>query len=70
MGTEATKHQSLHYGCIVTDRATQEVTHYVEKPNSYISTLINCGIYVFSLDIFSVIGDAFNSKQKEYYRYT
>lgn len=68
MSTEATKQQSLNYGCIVMDKQTSEVTHYVEKPSSYVSTLINCGIYVFSLEIFQFIGDAFNNKQQEYYR--
>lgn len=68
MGTEATRQQSLHYGCMVTDKTTQEITHYVEKPSSYVSTLINCGIYVFSLDIFQTIGEAFNNKQQDYYR--
>lgn len=68
MGTEATRQQSLHYGCIVTNKNTHEVTHYVEKPSSYVSTLINCGIYVFSLDIFTTIGDVFISKQQDSYR--
>ncbi|XP_074027285.1 GDP-mannose pyrophosphorylase A [Leptinotarsa decemlineata] len=68
MGTEATRQQSLHYGCIVTNKETHEVTHYVEKPSSYVSTLINCGIYVFSLDIFQTIGEAFTLKQDEFYR--
>lgn len=68
MGTEATRQQSLNYGCMVTDKLTGEVTHYVEKPSSYVSTLINCGIYVCSLDIFAAIGEAFNSKQQDYYR--
>lgn len=68
MGTEATRQQSLNYGCIVTNKETQEVTHYVEKPSSYVSTIISCGIYVFSLDIFHTIGEAFNQKQQEYYR--
>lgn len=69
MGTEATRQQSLNYGCMVTNKETLEVTHYVEKPSSYVSTLINCGVYVFSLDIFHTIAEAFNSKQEEYYRY-
>ncbi|KAB0804796.1 hypothetical protein PPYR_01766 [Photinus pyralis] len=68
MGTEATRQQSLKYGCMATNKATQEVTHYVEKPSSYVSTLINCGIYVFSLEIFSTIGEAFNIKQQDIYR--
>ncbi|KAK4885835.1 hypothetical protein RN001_002106 [Aquatica leii] len=68
MGTEATRQQSLNYGCIATDKATQEVTHYVEKPSSYVSTLINCGIYAFSVDIFHIIGEAFIAKQQDFYR--
>jgi mannose-1-phosphate guanylyltransferase len=68
MGTEATRQQSLHYGCMVTNKNTHEVTHYVEKPSSYVSTLINCGIYVFSLDIFHTIGDVFSTKQQDCYR--
>ncbi|XP_056631937.1 mannose-1-phosphate guanyltransferase alpha-A [Diorhabda sublineata] len=66
MGTEATRHQSLNYGCIVTNRETFEVTHYVEKPSSYVSTLINCGVYVFSPEIFNTIG-AVHMKQQEQY---
>ncbi|XP_050307587.1 mannose-1-phosphate guanyltransferase alpha-A [Anthonomus grandis grandis] len=68
MSTEATRPQSLNFGCMVTDKNTNEITHYVEKPSSYVSTLINCGIYVFSLKIFNIIGEAFNSKQEEYYK--
>ncbi|KAJ8979433.1 hypothetical protein NQ317_003212 [Molorchus minor] len=68
VGTEATRQQSLNYGCIVTNKDTHEVSHYVEKPNSYVSTLISCGIYIFSLDIFQIIGETFNTKQQEYYR--
>lgn len=55
LGTEATETQSVNYGCIVEDKETHEVLHYVEKPETYLSTLINCGIYLFSLDIFDYI---------------
>lgn len=68
MSTEATHQQSLNFGCMVIDKKTQEITHYVEKPSSYVSTLINCGIYVFSLKIFNTIGETFNIKQEEYYK--
>ncbi|GJQ86771.1 hypothetical protein Trydic_g5565 [Trypoxylus dichotomus] len=68
MSTEATRQQSLNYGCLVTNKATQEVMHYVEKPSSYVSALINCGIYVFSPEVFQAIGEAFNMKQQDYYR--
>lgn len=68
MSTEATRQQSLKYGCMAVNKNTQEVEHYVEKPSSYVSTLINCGIYVFSLDIFHTIGDVFVSRQQDYLR--
>ena len=48
LGTEATESQSINYGCIVEDKETHEVLHYVEKPETYVSKLINCGIYLFN----------------------
>lgn len=67
MGTEAARQQSVYYGCMVTDKETQAVTHYVEKPSSYVSALINCGVYVFSLEIFNVIGEIFVDKTRDSY---
>lgn len=67
MVTEATRQQSLHYGCVVQDKTTQEVTHYVEKPGTFVSTLINCGVYLFSMDVFSIMAAVFNSKENEYF---
>ncbi|XP_065171409.1 mannose-1-phosphate guanyltransferase alpha-A [Atheta coriaria] len=64
--TEATRQQSLNYGCMVTDKSTSEVRHYVEKPSSYVSALINCGTYCFSVDIFQIIGEIFHMKQDDY----
>ena len=55
LGTEATESQSVKYGCIVEDSGTHEVLHYVEKPETYVSTLINCGIYLFGCDLFDFI---------------
>ncbi|KAH8283423.1 hypothetical protein KR018_000351 [Drosophila ironensis] len=66
MSTEATRQQSLHYGCLVFDRASGAVSHYVEKPSSYVSTFINCGVYVCSMDIFTVLSQIFHSRVQEY----
>lgn len=63
MTTEATREQSLNFGCVVADKETGSVRHFVEKPQSYVSTLINCGIYVFSVDIFPEIAKVFYSRQ-------
>lgn len=63
MSTEATKQQSLNYGSLAIDGQSGSVNHYVEKPSSYVSTFINCGIYVCSLDVFSVISQVFHSRE-------
>ncbi len=39
------KDTATKYGCIVHDPASAQVLHYVEKPESWISSLINGGIY-------------------------
>ena len=36
--------------------------HYVEKPGSYVSTLINCGIYLFNCDLFEFIKEKLAAK--------
>ena len=36
------------YGCIVKDERTDELLHYAEKPETAVSALINCGVYVAS----------------------
>lgn len=66
MSTEATRQQAVHYGCLVFDRDTGAVSHYVEKPSSYVSTFINCGVYVCSMDIFGKLAEVFHSKVQEY----
>lgn len=67
MSTEATRQQSLNYGCMVISRPQFTVDHYVEKPNSYISSVINCGVYVCSMDIFQEMAGVFNRKQNDIY---
>ena len=59
--------QSLTYGCIVEDKTNHTMLHYVEKPQSYISPIINCGVYLFSLSIFELLATVFNQKQRDFY---
>lgn len=66
MSTEATKLQSIHYGCLVIDAETGAVNHYVEKPSSYVSTFINCGVYITSIEIFSRMAAVFHSRQQNF----
>jgi len=63
LATEATKQQAMNYGCVVEDRTTHEVLHYVEKPATYTSSLINCGVYVCSAEVFGLLGEAYKRKQ-------
>ncbi|KAI5295711.1 Proteasome subunit alpha type-2 [Ascosphaera acerosa] len=59
LGTRVSKEAASHFGCIVSDSHTRRVLHYVEKPESHISDLINCGVYLFATDcIFPVIRSA------------
>ncbi|XP_064646569.1 mannose-1-phosphate guanyltransferase alpha-A-like isoform X2 [Lineus longissimus] len=64
MATEAARQQALQYGCIVENKETHEVLHYVEKPSSYVSASINCGMYLFSPEIFEHIKDVFQKHQE------
>lgn len=58
MATEATRQQSLNYGCLVLDEDCC-IKHYVEKPSTFVSTLISCGVYVASNEIFQAMADVF-----------
>eukprot|EP00124_Ichthyophonus_hoferi_P002912 Ihof_evm8s222 gene=Ihof_evmTU8s222 len=50
---------SRRFGAMVVDPATQEVLHYVEKPESIISDVINGGVYLFTPAVFQFIGQVF-----------
>uniref|UniRef100_A0A0K2USF9 Mannose1phosphate guanyltransferase alphalike [Megachile rotundata] n=1 Tax=Lepeophtheirus salmonis TaxID=72036 RepID=A0A0K2USF9_LEPSM len=66
-GTEATKQQSLNFGCMVENKETHSLLHYVEKPKTYVSSLINCGIYLFSNKIFENLQKVYQDNQNKYY---
>ncbi|KAI9829144.1 MAG: Proteasome subunit alpha type-2 [Thelocarpon impressellum] len=50
MGTRVSNDAASNFGCIVSDAHTRRVLHYVEKPESHISNLINCGVYLFATE--------------------
>jgi mannose-1-phosphate guanylyltransferase len=50
LGTRVSAEAATNFGCIVSDTHTRRVLHYVEKPESQISNLINCGVYLFATD--------------------
>ncbi|OIW12418.1 hypothetical protein TanjilG_04167 [Lupinus angustifolius] len=45
------------FGELVADPTTNELLHYTEKPETFVSDLINCGVYIFTPDIFNAIED-------------
>ena len=36
--------------------------HYVEKPSSFVSTTISCGVYIFSIELLSLLSTIFKEK--------
>lgn len=69
LATEATRQQSMTFGCIVENKDTHEVLHYVEKPETFVSTIINCGIYLFSPEIFNPLEKVFKKNLEENYNF-
>jgi len=53
-----------HYGCLVEDEQHM-LQHYAEKPSTFVSDLINSGVYCFSLKIFDLIEEAVTHTQLE-----
>jgi mannose-1-phosphate guanylyltransferase len=63
LGTRVPDDAATNFGCIVSDPNTKQVLHYVEKPESKISNLINCGVYLFDTEcIFPAIGKAYKKR--------
>ncbi|WPG98391.1 Hypothetical protein R9X50_00118100 [Acrodontium crateriforme] len=50
LGTRVPDEAATNFGCIVSDAHSKRVLHYVEKPESRISNLINCGVYLFATE--------------------
>ncbi|EMR64903.1 hypothetical protein MGN70_001568 [Eutypa lata] len=50
LGTRIAEDAATNFGCIVSDAHTRRVLHYVEKPEGHISNMINCGVYLFSVE--------------------
>lgn len=57
LGTRVPQKIASNFGAIVADE-NQKVIHYVEKPETHISTLINAGVYLFDKSLFDVIAQA------------
>ncbi|CAI4225832.1 unnamed protein product [Auanema sp. JU1783] len=56
--TEATREQSINFGSVVVD-SEGKVLHYVNKPDTFVSTYISCGVYLFKTDVLkNLCGDS------------
>ncbi|KAK0426253.1 hypothetical protein QR680_009608 [Steinernema hermaphroditum] len=52
--TEATRDQSINFGSVVVDE-NGKVLHYVDKPTTFVSTHISCGIYLMRPSMFDML---------------
>lgn len=64
LGTKVSPDDANNFGCIVWDPDTAEVIHYVEKPETHISSTINCGVYIFDGSIFDQIKESIRLKNE------
>lgn len=56
--------KSKAYGCLVLNETNRLIEHYVEKPDTFVSGTISCGIYVFKASqIFSILKEIFNQAE-------
>lgn len=68
LATHVTREQSSNYGCLVKDDGeSQFVRHYVEKPETFVSTLVSCGVYLLDSEIFNEFDELLaRSKQAQH----
>ncbi|URE16834.1 mannose-1-phosphate guanyltransferase [Musa troglodytarum] len=52
------------FGELVADPVTNELLHYTEKPETFVSDRINCGVYIFTPDIFTAIQSVFTLRKE------
>lgn len=45
---------------MVVDKDTNIIQHYVEKPSTFVSTTVNCGVYVCSPQLFDTMADIYS----------
>jgi len=65
MSVEVPVSESKNYGCFIKDKKSNQLIHYAEKPESSFSNLINCGIYIFTKDLFKQLQEAKEHKLEE-----
>ncbi|KAI9225733.1 MAG: mannose-1-phosphate guanyltransferase [Piptocephalis tieghemiana] len=63
LSTKVPREAAHNFGCLVQNPTTHEVLHYVEKPESFISDLISCGVYLFDVSVFAEIAKALERRR-------
>eukprot|EP00246_Nothoceros_aenigmaticus_P010725 TRINITY_DN2751_c0_g1_i1.p1 TRINITY_DN2751_c0_g1~~TRINITY_DN2751_c0_g1_i1.p1 ORF type:complete len:276 (-),score=43.82 TRINITY_DN2751_c0_g1_i1:249-1076(-) len=53
---------SEEFGELVADPETGELLHYAEKPETFVSDRINCGVYIFTPGIFMALSEVSGSR--------
>ncbi|KAL2502085.1 Uncharacterized protein Fot_35933 [Forsythia ovata] len=56
---------AYQFGELVADPDTNELLHYTGKPETFVSGRINCGVYIFTPDIFTAIQFQGESTQRK-----
>jgi mannose-1-phosphate guanylyltransferase len=54
LGKKVSATEASHYGCMVADDQCA-VLHFAEKPETFVSDLANCGVYIFAPEVFQRI---------------
>ncbi|KAI8094150.1 nucleotide-diphospho-sugar transferase [Thamnidium elegans] len=65
LGTKVNPKDATKYGCLVADPETNQVLHYVEKPDTFISDLISCGVFLFDTAVFAEMKKALDKKESQ-----
>ncbi|DBA01005.1 TPA: hypothetical protein N0F65_006266 [Lagenidium giganteum] len=55
LGKRVFHEEAKKYGCLVQDPQTKQIMHWAEKPETFVSDIINCGIYLFDVALMDVI---------------
>jgi mannose-1-phosphate guanylyltransferase len=62
LATTVNPQLTSNYGCIVVNPSTNEALHYVEKPSTFVSNLISCGVYCLNSGIFDEISSILKAR--------
>ncbi|KAJ1567965.1 Proteasome subunit alpha type-2 [Cladochytrium tenue] len=63
MGIHVERSEVSKYGAIIVEPESSAVLHFVEKPETVLTDIISCGIYLFDRTIFGVFAMAIESIQ-------